>query len=218
MRIPLVRGGSTETIDLVPSKIVAIGVNYRAHAVEMGKGLPEEPLIFLKPPSAMIASGEAIERPGGFDRVDYEAELGVVINQRSRRVPRERALDVVLGYCCINDVSVRELQRRDGQWIRAKGFDTFCPIGPRIVAGLDPSRLAIKTRLNGAVKQDSSTSDLIFDVPTLIAFVTEHMTLEAGDVISTGTPSGVGNMNPGDEVEVEIEGIGVLRNPVIARP
>jgi len=218
MRIPLVRGTSTETIDLVPSKIVAIGVNYRAHAVEMGKGLPEEPLIFLKPPSAMIASGEAIERPGGFDRVDYEAELGVVINQRSRRVPRERALDVVLGYCCINDVSVRELQRRDGQWIRAKGFDTFCPIGPRIVAGLDPSRLAIKTRLNGAVKQDSSTSDLIFDVPTLIAFVTEHMTLEAGDVISTGTPSGVGNMNPGDEVEVEIEGIGVLRNPVIARP
>ena len=218
MRIPLVRGGSTETIDLVPSKIVAIGVNYRAHAVEMGKGLPEEPLLFLKPPSAMIASGEAIERPGGFDRVDYEAELGVVINQRSRRVPRERALDVVLGYVCINDVSVRELQRRDGQWIRAKGFDTFCPIGPRIVAGLDPSRLAIKTRLNGAIKQDSSTSDLIFDVPTLIAFVTEHMTLEAGDVISTGTPSGVGNMNPGDEVEVEIEGIGILKNPVIARP
>jgi 2-keto-4-pentenoate hydratase/2-oxohepta-3-ene-1,7-dioic acid hydratase in catechol pathway len=218
MRIPLVRGSSTETIDLVPSKIVAIGVNYRAHAVEMGKGLPEEPLIFLKPPSAMIASGEAIERPGGFDRVDYEAELGVVINQRARRVPRERALDVVLGYVCINDVSVRELQRRDGQWIRAKGFDTFCPIGPRIVAGLDPSRLAIKTRLNGAIKQDSSTSDLIFDVPTLIAFVTEHMTLEAGDVISTGTPSGVGNMNPGDEVEVEIEGIGILKNPVVARP
>ena len=123
-----------------------------------------------------------------------------------------------MGFTCVNDVTVRDLQKKDGQWTRAKGFDTFCPIGPRIVAGLDPSRLAIKTRLNGAVKQDSSTSDLIFDVPTLIAFVTEHMTLEAGDVISTGTPSGVGNMNPGDEVEVEIEGIGVLRNPVIARP
>jgi len=218
MRISLVRGSSTENIDLVPSKIIGIGVNYRAHAVEMGKGLPEEPLMFLKPRSALIASGEAIERPGGYERVDYEGELGVVIGQRARRVPRERALDVVLGFTIVNDVTVRDLQKRDIQYSRAKGFDTFCPIGPRIVAGLDPSRLALKTRLNGVIKQDSSTSDLIFDVPTLIAFCSAHMTLEPGDVISTGTPSGVGNLEPGDTVAIEIEGIGILKNPVIARP
>lgn len=218
MRISLVRGSNTEHIDLVPSKIIGIGLNYRAHALEMGKGLPEEPLMFLKPRSAMIASGEAIERPAGYERVDYEAELGVVIGQRARRVPRERALEFVLGYCCVNDVSVRDLQKKDVQYTRAKGFDTFCPIGPRIVAGLDPARLAIKTRLNGVVKQDSSTSDLIFDVPALIAFCSAHMVLEPGDVISTGTPSGVGNMVPGDVVQIEIEGIGVLENSVIARP
>jgi 2-keto-4-pentenoate hydratase/2-oxohepta-3-ene-1,7-dioic acid hydratase in catechol pathway len=218
MRIPLVRGTTIEHIDLVPSKIVGIGLNYRAHAQEMGKALPEEPLVFLKPPSAIIAGGEPIERPGGYDRVDFEGELGVVIAQRARRVPRERALDVVLGYCICNDVSVRDLQKKDIQYTRAKGFDSFCPIGPRIVAGLDPSRLALKTRLNGVVKQDSSTSDLIFDVPSLIAFVSLHMTLEPGDVISTGTPSGVGNLTPGDVVSIEIEGIGVLENPVIARP
>ena len=218
MRIPLVRGSSIETIDLVPSKIVGIGLNYRAHAAEMGKALPEEPLMFLKPPSAMIASGGSIERPPGYERVDFEGELGVVIGQRARRVPRERALDVVMGFTICNDVSVRELQKKDVQYTRAKGFDTFCPIGPRIVAGLDPSRLALKTRLNGVVKQDSSTADLIFDIPTLIAFVTTYMTLEVGDVISTGTPSGVGNMNPGDEVEIEIEGIGILKSSVIARP
>jgi 2-keto-4-pentenoate hydratase/2-oxohepta-3-ene-1,7-dioic acid hydratase in catechol pathway len=218
MRIPVVRGSSTEHIDLVPSKIIGIGVNYRAHALEMAKGLPEEPLMFLKPRSALIAGGEAIERPAGYERVDYEGELGVVIGQRARHVTRAQALDVVLGFVCINDVTVRDLQKRDGQWTRAKGFDTFCPIGPRIVAGLDPSKLAIATRVNGVVKQDSTTADLIFDVPTLIAFVSAHMTLEVGDVISTGTPSGVGNLSPGDEVEVEIEGIGVLKNPVIARP
>jgi 2-keto-4-pentenoate hydratase/2-oxohepta-3-ene-1,7-dioic acid hydratase in catechol pathway len=216
MRIALVRGGSTEHIDLVPSKIIGIGMNYRAHAVEMNRGLPEEPLMFLKPPSAMIASGAAIERPAGWKRVDYEAELGVVIAQRTRRISRERALDAVLGFVCVNDVTVRDLQVKDVQYTRAKGFDTFCPIGPRIVAGLDPSKLAIKTRVNGVVKQDSSTSDLIFDVPTLIAFCSNYMTLEAGDVISTGTPSGVGNLDPGDEVEIEIEGIGVLKNSVIA--
>jgi 2-keto-4-pentenoate hydratase/2-oxohepta-3-ene-1,7-dioic acid hydratase in catechol pathway len=218
MRISLVRGSSTEHIDLAPSKIIGIGVNYRAHATEMGKGLPEEPLMFLKPRSAMIAGGEVIERPAGYERVDYEGELGVVIGQRARQVSRDRALEVVMGFVCINDVTVRDLQKRDGQWTRAKGFDTFCPIGPRIVAGLDPSKLAIATRVNGALKQASSTADLIFDVPTLIAFVSRHMTLEVGDVISTGTPSGVGNLSPGDEVEVEIEGIGILKNSVIARP
>jgi len=216
MRIPLVRGGATEYIDLVPSKIIGIGLNYRSHATEMGRALPEEPLMFLKPRSAMIADGEAIERPPGYERVDYEVELGVVIGQRARRVPRDHALEVVLGFVIVNDVSVRDLQKRDVQYTRAKGFDTFCPIGPRIVAGLDPANLAIKTRLNGVTKQDSTTADLIFDVPTLISFVSMHMTLEPGDVISTGTPSGVSNITPGDSIEMEIEGIGVLRNPVIA--
>lgn len=203
---------------LRPSKIVGIGQNYRAHAAEMGKGIPEEPLMFLKPPSAVIADGMPIERPSGYERVDYEGELGVVIGKRAHRVARERALDYVAGYTCVNDVTVRDLQKKDGQWTRAKGFDTFCPMGPRIATGLDPAKLRITTRVNGVIKQDSSTSDLIFDVPTLISFVSQHMTLEEGDVISTGTPSGVGPLQPGDVVEVEIEGIGVLRNPVIARP
>jgi len=201
-----------------PSKIVGIGQNYRAHAAEMGKGIPEEPLIFLKPPSALLGDGQAIERPAGYERVDYEGELGVVIGKRARRVPKERALEFVAGFTCVNDVTVRDLQKKDGQWARAKGFDTFCPVGPRVVPGLDPSNLRIRTRVNGVVKQDSSTSDLIFDVPTLIAFVSAHFTLEEGDLISTGTPSGVGNLAVGDVVEVEIEGIGVLTNPVIARP
>jgi 2-keto-4-pentenoate hydratase/2-oxohepta-3-ene-1,7-dioic acid hydratase in catechol pathway len=201
-----------------PTKIVGIGVNYRAHAVEMGKGLPDEPLMFLKPPSAVILDGAPIERPAGYERVDYEGELGVVIGQRARRVPRERALEVIAGYTCVNDVTVRDLQKKDGQWARAKGFDTFCPLGPRIASGLDPSHLRITTRVDGVVRQDSTTADLIFDVPTLIAFVSAHLTLEPGDIITTGTPAGVGNLVPGNVVEVEIEGIGVLRNPVIARP
>jgi 2-keto-4-pentenoate hydratase/2-oxohepta-3-ene-1,7-dioic acid hydratase in catechol pathway len=205
-------------VDLTPTKIVGIGQNYRAHALEMGKGIPDEPLMFLKPVTAIIGDGGAIERPAGYERVDYEGELGVVIGRRASRISRERALEVVDGFVIVNDVTVRDLQKKDGQWTRAKGFDTFCPIGPRIVAGLDPSNLRISTTVNGQVRQDSSTSDLIFDVPTLIAFVTAHMTLEPGDIISTGTPAGVGNLTPGDVVEVRIEGIGALRNPVIARP
>lgn len=203
---------------VAPSKIIGIGQNYRAHAAEMGKGIPEEPLMFLKPPSSVISDGMPIERPPGYERVDYEGELGVVIGKRARHVSRESALDYVAGYVCVNDVTVRDLQKRDGQWTRAKGFDTFCPVGPKVAPGLDPSNLRITTRVNGQVRQDSSTSDLIFDVPTLIAFVSRHMTLEPGDLISTGTPSGVGNLSPGDVVEVEIQGIGILRNPVIARP
>lgn len=218
MRISVVEEGAVREIDLVPSKIIGIGVNYRAHAVEMGKGIPEEPLMFFKPRSAMLPPGGAIERPEGFERVDYEGELGVVIGRQARRVTRADALAYVLGFTCVNDVTVRELQKKDGQWARAKGFDTFCPIGPRIVAGLDPSNLRITTRINGEVRQDSSTADLIFDVPALIAFVSAHMTLEPGDVISTGTPSGVGNLAVGDRVEVEIAGIGVLANTVVARP
>lgn len=218
MRIQLVRVDAVEEIDLVPSKIIGIGTNYRLHAVEMGKGIPEQPLMFLKPPSAILSTGGVIERPDGYERVDYEGELGVVIGTRARRISRDRALEYVMGFTCVNDVTVRDLQKKDVQFTRAKGFDTFCPIGPRIVAGLDPKNLKLTTRVNGALRQDSSTADLIFDVPTLIAFCSEHMTLEVGDVISTGTPSGVGNLAPGDRVEVEIEGIGVLSNTVIARP
>ncbi len=203
---------------LQPSKIIGIGVNYRAHALEMGKGLPDEPLMFLKPPSAMIREGEPIWRPAGYNRVDFEGELGVVIKQRTQRISRERALDAVLGYTCVNDVTVRDLQKKDGQWARAKGFDTFCPVGPRIVAGLDPRDLRLITRVNGVIRQDSSTADLIHDVAALISFCSHYMTLEAGDLISTGTPAGVGNLDPGDVVEIDIEGIGVLSNPVIARP
>jgi 2-keto-4-pentenoate hydratase/2-oxohepta-3-ene-1,7-dioic acid hydratase in catechol pathway len=202
---------------LTPSKIIGIGTNYRAHAAEMGKGLPEQPLMFLKPPSAIIADGEPIERPAGYARVDYEGELGVVIGKRAVLVAREQALDYVQGFVCVNDVTVRDLQTKDGQWTRAKGFDTFCPVGPRIVPGLDPRNLRITTRVNGVVKQDRTTADLIFDVAALVAFCSAHMTLLPGDLISTGTPAGVGNLDVGDVVEIEIEGIGVLRNPVIAK-
>jgi 2-keto-4-pentenoate hydratase/2-oxohepta-3-ene-1,7-dioic acid hydratase in catechol pathway len=205
-------------VELAPTKIVGIGQNYRAHALEMGKGIPEEPIMFLKPTTAMIADGGVIQRPGGYERVDYEGELGVVIGRRASRVSKDQALSFVDGFTIVNDVTVRDLQKKDGQWTRAKGFDTFAPIGPRVVAGLDPSNLRIATTVNGQIKQDSSTSDLIFDVPTLIAFVTLHMTLEPGDIISTGTPAGVGNLTPGDVVEVTIEGIGTLRNTVAARP
>lgn len=217
MLMTVVRGAATEQVELVPSKIIGIGVNYRAHALEMKKALPEEPLMFLKPRSALIPDGAAIERPGGYERVDFEGELGVVIGARAKNVPVERALDAVMGFVCVNDVTVRDLQKKDVQFTRAKGFDTFCPLGPRIVAGLDPSNLRLITRVNGEIRQDSTTADLIFDVPALIAFVSAHMTLEIGDVISTGTPSGVGNLMPGDTVSIEIEGIGILTNPVIAR-
>src|SRR3569832_2749294 len=153
---------------LQPSKIIGIGQNYRAHAKEMGKGIPDEPLMFLKPPSALILDGAPIWRPEGYDRVDCEGELGVVIKERTRRISREHARDAVLGYTCVNDVTVRDLQKKDGQWTRAKGFDTFCPIGPRVVACLDPRDLHLITRVNGSARQDSSTSDLLFDVATLL--------------------------------------------------
>ena len=215
MRIPLVRGTATEHIDLMPSKIIGIGLNYRAHAAEMGKGLPEEPLVFLKPPSAMIASGEPIERPGGYERVDYEGELGVVIGQRARRVPRERALDVVLGLTICNDVSVRDLQRKDVQYTRAKGFDTFCPLGPWIETDLDPAAQRITTKLDGEVVQDGPTSDMVHGVATLVSHASKAFTLLPGDVILTGTPAGVGLVESGQRVEVEVDGIGVLSNPFV---
>jgi 2-keto-4-pentenoate hydratase/2-oxohepta-3-ene-1,7-dioic acid hydratase in catechol pathway len=207
--------GSGEELGLEPGKIVGIGVNYRAHAVEMGKTPPDEPILFLKPSTAVIADGESIVRPAGYERVDFEAELAVVIGTRCRRVAPENALDFVLGITCLNDVTVRDLQKLDGQWARAKGFDTFCPIGPRIVRDLDPTDLRVVSRVNGQVRQDSRTSDMIVSVPELISFASRSMTLEVGDVITTGTPSGVGNLSPGDVVEIEIEGVGVLRNPVV---
>ena len=198
-----------------PTKIVGVGLNYRAHALEMGKPLPAEPLLFLKPPSAVVGSGTPIVLPRGYERIDFEGELGVVIGRRARDVPLASALDYVVGFTCALDITVRDLQKRDVQYTRAKGFDTFCPLGPVIARGLDPSRLRLVTRLNGAVRQDSSTADLIFPVPALVSFISAVMTLEPGDVISSGTPPGVGPLSPGDVVEVEIEGIGVLRNPVV---
>lgn len=202
-------------LPLEPTKIVGVGLNYRAHAAEMKKAPPAEPLLFLKPPSALIGPGAAIVRPRGYLRVDYEGELAVVIGKRARRVTAARALEHVAGYVCLNDVTVRDLQTRDGQFTRAKGFDTFCPVGPRVVADLDPARLAIATRVNGKTRQSSTTADMIFDVPALIAFASGVMTLEPGDILTTGTPAGVGPLVAGDVVVVEIEGIGVLANPVV---
>lgn len=199
------------------TKIVAIGSNYRDHAVEMGKPVPAIPKIFLKAPSAVIYDGEPIVIPPGTQRVDHEAELAVVIGQRATRVPRENALDVVAGYTICNDVTARDFQKADGVFARAKGFDSFCPMGPVLVAGIDPSNLAITCSVNGVVRQSSRTDQMVFDVATLIAFVSDIMTLLPGDVISTGTPAGVGPLLPGDVVTIEIEGIGRLTNPVIAR-
>jgi 2-keto-4-pentenoate hydratase/2-oxohepta-3-ene-1,7-dioic acid hydratase in catechol pathway len=198
-----------------PSKIVAVGRNYRAHADELRNATPQEPLIFLKPPSALLGNGEPIVRPRGYERVDYEGELAVVIGRRAQRIALEDAAAHVFGLTCFNDVTVRDLQKREVQFTRAKGFDTFAPMGPCIVSGLDPSRLQIVTRLNGEVRQQASIADMVFDVPTLVAFVSRVMTLLPGDVIATGTPAGVGNLRPGDVVDIEIAEIGTLHNPVI---
>jgi 2-keto-4-pentenoate hydratase/2-oxohepta-3-ene-1,7-dioic acid hydratase in catechol pathway len=218
VRLPLVGAGAPQVIDLHPTKIVCIGANYRAHVAEMGKSVPDEPVLFMKPPSALLPAGEPIVRPRGYARVDFEGELAFVIGRRARRVSAAQALDHVLGLTIVNDVSVRDLQQKDGQWTRAKGFDGFCPLGPRIAAGVDPTDLQLTTRVNGEVRQDARTSDLIFPVPFLIEFITRTMTLEPGDVVSTGTPAGVGNLAPGDRVAIEIEKVGVLENPVIDEP
>ncbi|GBD15476.1 Ureidoglycolate lyase [bacterium HR26] len=201
-----------------PSKIVAVGLNYAAHVTENDptRQIPDEPVIFMKPPSALLGHGGRILLPPG-DRIDYEAELCIVIGREAYRVPETAALDYVLGYTCGNDVSHREYQRKDGQWVRAKGFDTFCPLGPVIETELDPSDLAIQSRLNGEVRQSSRTSNMLFGPAFLVSFISNVMTLKPGDVIMTGTPEGVGPMRPGDVIEIEVEGIGVLRNPVAAR-
>jgi 2-keto-4-pentenoate hydratase/2-oxohepta-3-ene-1,7-dioic acid hydratase in catechol pathway len=198
-----------------PSKIVAIGRNYRDHAAERGKPVPKEPLLFLKPPSALIGPGEAIRLPSWAGRVDHEAELGIVISRVARELasPAE-ARSHVLGAVCVNDVTARELQEKDVQFTRAKGFDTFCPLGPCIATGLDLTRLRVECRVNGSLRQQGSSADLIFPVDELVWFVSRVMTLLPGDIISTGTPAGIGPLQAGDEVEVEVEGVGVLRNPV----
>jgi 2-keto-4-pentenoate hydratase/2-oxohepta-3-ene-1,7-dioic acid hydratase in catechol pathway len=198
-----------------PSKIVALGVNYRSHGEEMSHRIPEEPLIFIKPSTSVIGTEDNIVYPGTSQRVDYEGELGVVIERTARHVTKEAADDYILGYTCVNDVTARDIQARDKQWTRSKGFDTFCPVGPGIETELDPNDLLLETILNGETRQQTRTSELVFPVDVLVSFISHVMTLLPGDIIATGTASGVGPMQPGDIVEVKIEGIGTLRNYVV---
>jgi 2-keto-4-pentenoate hydratase/2-oxohepta-3-ene-1,7-dioic acid hydratase in catechol pathway len=203
---------------ILPSKVVAIGRNYADHAREMGNEPPAEPIIFGKPSTAVIGPQEAITYPQRLsEQVDFEGELAVVIGRMCREVPAARAAEVILGYTCANDVTARDLQKRDGQWTRAKGFDTFCPLGPWIETDLDPADLELVTTVNGEVRQQARTSLLLHQIPTLIEYVSQVMTLLPGDVILTGTPAGVGPVQVGDEVSVTIESIGTLTNRVIAR-
>lgn len=202
----------------VPSKVVGIGTNYHAHAIEMGRALPAVPKMFLMPTTAVIGSGDPIELPPGSERVDHEAELAVIIGRRASRVSPADARSYVWGYTACNDVTARDFQKQDGVFARAKGFDSFCPLGPWVVTGLDPSDLRVRGLVDGTLRQDGRTSDLIFDVPTLVSFVSHVMTLLPGDVISTGTPSGVGPLVAGETVRVMVEGIGTLENPVVHRP
>jgi 2-keto-4-pentenoate hydratase/2-oxohepta-3-ene-1,7-dioic acid hydratase in catechol pathway len=205
-------------IPVVPRKIVAIGRNYAAHVEEMGNEVPAEPVLFLKPPTALCHPGDAIERPADLSqRVDFEGELAVVIGKPARRITPDQAAGVIFGYTCANDVTARDLQARDGQWARAKGFDTFCPLGPWIETDLDPADLEITTTVNGEKRQNSRTSLLLHNVPALVSFVSSAMTLLPGDVLLTGTPEGVGPLEPGDEVSVTIEDLGTLTNPVVDR-
>ena len=198
----------------VPTKVVAAGLNYRDHAQELGLAVPEEPILFLKPPTTVIGPGEAILYPQMSAQVDFEAELAVVIKDQTRDIAPEEARDHILGYTCANDVTARDLQRKDGQWTRAKSFDTFCPIGPWVETELDPGDLLVESYLNGEQRQSSRTSQFIFPVDLLVSFVSRVMTLFPGDVVLTGTPVGIGPMQAGDEIEVRIEGIGSLRNTI----
>src|SRR5918996_5142621 len=201
---------------VLPSKLVCVGRNYVAHAEEWGLDVPEEPLLFLKPSTAVIGPGDPIRLLPISRRIDYEGELAVVIGRLARGVRAEDAFKFILGYTCANDVTLRDLQKADDQWARAKGFDGSCPLGPWIETDLDPNEATVRTRLNGEVRQQGQTSDMVFGVATLIEYVTSFMTLLPGDVILTGTPEGVGKLSPGDVVEVEVDGIGTLANPVAA--
>ena len=203
---------------VIPSKVVCVGRNYREHAAELGNKMPEEPLLFLKAPSAVIGHEDAIELPPQSEQVEHEGELGVVIGRTTRRIqPGEDPLTFVLGYTCVNDVTARDMQRKDVQFTRGKSFDTFCPVGPVIVTDLNPLDTTVSTRLNGEVRQQGRTSDMAFTVPFLIKYIADVMTLYPGDLIATGTPAGVSRMKPGDVVEVEVPGVGVLRNQIQSR-
>lgn len=199
-----------------PSKIVCVGRNYVAHARELGNEVPERPMLFFKPPSALIASGVPIVLPAASARVEYEGEIGVVVGRTLRHAAPADAEAGIRGFICINDVTARDLQKTDGQWGRAKGFDTFCPAGPAVAEGLDWRELEVITRVNGELRQRASSADMHFRIPDLLSYISGVMTLEPGDFVATGTPAGVGVLAPGDVVEVEIPGVGVLSNPVTA--
>jgi 2-keto-4-pentenoate hydratase/2-oxohepta-3-ene-1,7-dioic acid hydratase in catechol pathway len=200
---------------VVPGKIVAVALNYKAHAAEQGKPLPPEPLIFLKPSTAVVGPGDAIRLPPGVGRVDHEAEMGIVIGRVASAVPADRAADYILGVTCVNDVTARELQKKVGHYTRPKGFDTFAPLGPSIALGLDWSNLRVRGWVNDTLRQDSTTADLIFPVPELVAFISAIMTLLPGDIITTGTPAGIGPLASGDTVRIRVDGVGDLENPVV---
>lgn len=199
-----------------PTKIVCVGLNYTEHAGELKLKIPKEPVIFLKPPSSIIYDKDDIVYPPKVKRLDFEAELAAVIKKRARNIKPKEASAYILGYTCLNDVTARDIQKKDGQWTRSKSFDTFCPIGPVIETNLDPSDIKIESCLNGILRQSSSSANLIFSVYELVAYISGIMTLLPGDIISTGTPSGVGPMRPRDVIKVRIEGIGVLRNRVVS--
>jgi 2-keto-4-pentenoate hydratase/2-oxohepta-3-ene-1,7-dioic acid hydratase in catechol pathway len=202
---------------VTPSKLVCVGLNYKDHAAEQNKPLPEEPLLFLKPSTSVIGPGDAIQTPAWAGRVDHEAELALVIGKPAFKVKANRAADYILGLTCVNDVTARDLQRKDGQYTRAKGFDTFAPVGPCIAVGLDGRDLQVRGYVNGDLRQDSRTRELIFTIPELVEFISSIMTLLPGDIISTGTPAGIGPIRTGDSVTVHVEGVGALTNPVVSR-
>jgi 2-keto-4-pentenoate hydratase/2-oxohepta-3-ene-1,7-dioic acid hydratase in catechol pathway len=202
-----------------PSKIICVGRNYREHAKELGNEVPTEPLLFLKPPSSLIGSGQPIQYPAISERLDYEGELGLVMGRACHKLAEgEDVRPYILGYTCLNDVTARDLQKKDSQWTRGKGFDSFCPVGPVVVSdGVDPwAGVKVETRLNEMLRQEGNTMDFIFSLDVIIRYISQVMTLQPGDVIATGTPPGVGPMQAGDEVKVSVENIGTLRNPVIA--
>ena len=202
---------------LKPSKIICVGLNYKDHADELGMQYPEVPILFMKPNTSIIYEGDEIIMPSMSERVDYEAELAIVIGKKCKDVSEKDALEYVEGFTCLNDVTARDLQKKDGQWTRAKSFDTFCPIGPKVVKLDEPNNVDVICRVNGEVKQKGNTNNMVFSVEKLISFISKIMTLEEGDIISTGTPSGIGPFKEGDVVEIEIPEIGVLRNKVVKR-
>lgn len=201
---------------VVPVKVVGVGLNYHTHAAELGMAVPEEPLLFLKPPTAVVGPGDPIVLPRESERVDYEGEVAVVVGRRLRRASPEEAEEAVFGFTCANDVTARDLQRRESQWTRAKGFDTFAPLGPWVAAGIDASSLRVATYVNDARRQWDSTANLVFRPAELLSYISQFTTLLPGDVVLTGTPAGIGALRPGDVVEVEVEGVGRLRNPVVS--